>query len=213
LGLTSSSAIHKLALGNHEPNIREFSLMNERSHTMFLSLIRSRRSIRKYTPQPVEAEKIALLVEAALRAPSSMGNTPWEFILVDDPQTLETLSRSKPHGATFLRNAPLGIVVCADPARSTVWIEDASIAAIFIHLAAESLGLGSCWIQIRERMHSDDVSAEAYVSETLSIPGHLKVEAIMGIGYPAEEKAPHPTESLLYERVSLGIYGRSYRGQ
>lgn len=179
---------------------------------MFLSLIRNRRSIRKYQPQPVEAEKIALLVEAALRAPSSMGNTPWEFIVVDDPLTLDKLSRSKPHGAAFLKNAPLGIVVCADPARSTVWIEDASIAAIFIHLAAESLKLGSCWIQIRERMHSDDVPAEAYISEILSIPKRLKVEAVMGIGYPAEEKAPHPTEGLTYEKVFAGAHGRPYRG-
>jgi nitroreductase len=179
---------------------------------MLLPLIRNRRSIRKYQPQPVEPEKVALIVESVLRAPSSMGNTPWEFIVVDDPRILEKLSRCKPHGAAFLKNAPLGIVVCADPAKSTVWIEDASIAAIFIHLAAQSLDLGSCWIQIRERMHSDDVSAEAYISEILSMPDHLKVEAVMGIGYPAEEKAPHPAEGLMYEKVSVGVYGRPYRG-
>jgi nitroreductase len=179
---------------------------------MFISLIRKRRSIRRYTQEPVEAEKLALLVEAALRSPSSMGNNPCEFIVVTDPLALERLSTAKPHGATFLKGAPLAMVVCADPGKSSVWIEDASIAAIFIHLAAESLGLGSCWIQIRDRMHTEDMSAEAYISEVLDIPGHLKVEAMVAIGHPAEKIAPHPEEALQYEKVSYGSYGRPCQG-
>ncbi|MFO7599820.1 MAG: nitroreductase family protein [Candidatus Desulfacyla sp.] len=178
---------------------------------MFLSLIRKRRSIRRYTQEPVEAEKLELLVEAALRSPSSMGNTPWEFVIVTHPEILERLSAAKPHGATFLKNAPLGIIVCADPGKSSVWIEDASIAAIFIHLAADSLGLGSCWIQIRDRMHSEEMSAEAYISEILNIPRHLKVEAVVAIGYPAEKMAPHIRETLPYEKVFDGSYGRPYK--
>jgi nitroreductase len=179
---------------------------------MFLSLIRKRRSIRTYEPQPVESEKLELLVEAALRSPSSMGNNPWEFVIVTDPEVLERLSKAKPHGATFLKKAPLAMVVCADPGKSSVWIEDASIAAIFIHLAAESLDLGSCWIQIRDRMHSEDTSAEEYISEILSIPRHLKVEAMVAIGYPAEKMAPHAKEALIHEKVFFGAYGRPYRG-
>jgi nitroreductase len=178
---------------------------------MFLPLIRKRRSIRAFEPQPIEAEKLELLVEAALRSPSSMGNNPWEFIIVTDHEILERLSRAKPHGATFLKNAPLGIIVCADPGKSSVWIEDASIAAIFIHLAAESMGLGSCWIQIRDRMHSEELSAEAYISEILSIPKNLKVEAMVAIGYPVKELPAHPEDALLYEKVFLGAYGRHYR--
>jgi len=178
---------------------------------MFLSLIRKRRSIRRYTQEPVEAEKLELLVEAALRSPSSMGNTPWEFVIVTHPEILERLSTAKPHGATFLKYAPLGIIVCADPGKSSVWIEDASIAAIFIHLAADSLGLGSCWIQIRERMHSEEMSAEAYISGILNIPRHLKVEAVVAIGYPAEKMAPHLRETLPYEKVFDGYYGRPYK--
>jgi len=178
---------------------------------MFLSLIRKRRSIRRYTQEPVEAEKLKLLVEAALRSPSSMGNTPWEFVIVTHPEVLEKLSKAKPHGATFIRNAPLGIIVCADPKKSSVWIEDASIAAIYIHLAAESLGLGSCWIQIRDRMHTEEISAGAYISEILDIPGNLKVEAMIAIGHPAEKIAPHPEETLQYEKVFDGSYGRPYK--
>ena len=121
---------------------------------MFLSLIEKRRSIRRYLPWPVEKEKIDVLIEAALRAPSSRGFNPWEFIFVTDRDLLKTLSTTKKHGSSFLRNATLGIVVCADEKKSDVWVEDASIASIFIHLAAESIGLGSCWIQIRKRIVS-----------------------------------------------------------
>lgn len=179
---------------------------------MFLSLIRRRRSIRRYTQEPVSAEKLKLLVEAALRAPSSMGNTPWEFVIVTDPDVLEKLSKAKPHGATFLKKAALGIIVCADPKKSSVWIEDASIAAIYVHLAAESLGLGSCWIQIRDRMHTEEISAGAYISKILDIPGNLQVEAMVAIGHPAEKIAPHPEETLQYQKAFFGAYGRPYRG-
>jgi len=178
---------------------------------MFLSLIRKRRSIRKYERQPVEAEKVELLIEAALRSPSSIGSNPWEFIIVTDPLVLERLSKAKPHGATFLKDAPLAMVVCADPGKSSVWIEDASIAAIFIHLAAESMGLASCWIQIRDRMHSENISAEEYISEILSIPRHLKVEAMIAIGHSGEKMAAHPEDALLFEKVYFGAYGRPYR--
>ncbi|MGD2125984.1 MAG: nitroreductase family protein, partial [Desulfobacteraceae bacterium] len=78
---------------------------------MFIPLVQKRRSIRKFQTKPVEAEKIDMLVEAALRSPSSMGNNPWEFIMVTDKSLLEKLSRAKQHGSAFLRNAPLGIVV------------------------------------------------------------------------------------------------------
>ena len=108
---------------------------------MFLSLVQKRRSIRQYLEKPVEKEKIELLIEAALRSPSSRGFNPWEFIVLTDRDLLAKLSKAKPHGASFLKNAPLGIVVCADPEKCDVWVEDASIASIFLHLAAESLEL------------------------------------------------------------------------
>ena len=82
---------------------------------MFLSLVQKRRSIRRYEDKPVEPEKIDRLIEVALRAPSSRGFNPWEFVVVTDPILLEKLSKAKPHGASFLKDASLGIVVCADP--------------------------------------------------------------------------------------------------
>ena len=174
---------------------------------MFLSLIQKRRSIRDYLEKTVEPEKIDMLIEAALRAPSSRGFNPWEFVVVTEKGLLEKLSTAKPHGASFLKNAALGIVVCADPEKCDVWVEDASIASIFIHLAAESMGLGSCWIQIRKRMHDQTTSAQAYIRSLLNIPKNLNVESIVAIGYPAEKKPPHRKEDLQYKKVHYGLYG------
>ncbi len=175
---------------------------------MFLSLVQKRRSIRQYQDKPVEKEKIELLIEAALRSPSSRGFNPWEFIVVTDRDLLEKLSKAKAHGASFLKNASLGIVVCADPEKCDVWVEDASIASIFLHLAAESLELGSCWIQIRMRMHDQTKTSQEYVQELLDIPGNLNVESMIAIGYPAESKPPHRKENLPYEKVYYNEYGR-----
>ena len=175
---------------------------------MFLSLVQKRRSIRQYLEKPVEKEKIELLIEAALRSPSSRGFNPWEFIVVTDRGLLEKLSKAKTHGASFLKNAHLGIVVCADPEKCDVWIEDASIASIFLHLTAESLGLGSCWIQIRMRMHDQTKTSQEYVQKLLNIPENLNVESMIAIGYPAESKPPHRKENLQYEKVFYNEYGR-----
>jgi len=173
---------------------------------MFMDLIANRRSIRRFTTDKVETEKIELLKEAALRAPSSRGVNPWEFIFITDRNLLKKLSGAKPHGSTFLKDAPLGIVVCADPEKSDVWVEDASIAAIFIQLAATYLELGNCWIQIRERLHDENQTAEAYIADQLNIPSHLKVESMIAIGYPAESKSPHQKEELQNEKIHLNQY-------
>jgi nitroreductase len=178
---------------------------------MFSELIRNRRSIRHFRDQAIEPEKIDALVEAALRAPSSRGFNPWEFILVENRDQLAALATAKPHGAAFLAGAPLGIVVCADPQRSDVWVEDSSIATIFIQLMAESLGLGSCWIQIRERTHSDGRPARDHIAARLHIPPHLEVEAMLAIGYPAREKTPHPAAALQFKKIHQGKYGRPYK--
>jgi nitroreductase len=175
---------------------------------MFLSLVQKRRSIRRYKDKPVEPEKIDRLIEAALRAPSSRGFNPWEFVVVADGVLLEKLSKAKPHGASFLKDASLGIVVCADPEKCDVWIEDASIASIYIHLAAESMELGSCWIQIRKRMHDQTKTADQYIRELLNVPENLNVESIIAIGYPAEMKSPHSKEDLQYDKVHYNVYGK-----
>jgi nitroreductase len=178
---------------------------------MFMSLLRKRRSIRRFLDKPIEKEKLDLLVEAGLRAPSSRGVNPWHFVVVTDREMLGRLAQAKEHGSAFLKNAATGIVVCADASKSDVWVEDASIATTIIHLAAASLDLGSCWIQLRERMHAPQQTAEAYVAEQLRLPPGLKVLAIVAIGYPDESKNPHPREALPDAQVHAGFFGNPYR--
>jgi nitroreductase len=173
---------------------------------MFLDLISTRRSIRKFKDRPVEKEKIDILMEAALRSPSSRGLNPWQFILIDDRGLLEKLSRAKPHGAHFLKDAPLGIVVCADASKTDVWVEDAAIASIFIHLAAHDIGLGSCWIQIRKRDHDGNISADGYIKDLLNIPDMIRIESILALGYPDETKKFHSKDSLQFHKIFVNAY-------
>ncbi|GAB6180799.1 nitroreductase family protein [Desulfotomaculum defluvii] len=175
-----------------------------------LELLKQRRSIRKFKTQEIEPEKIAQLIQGALLSPSSRSFTPWEFIIVTDKQLLQQLASAKQAGSAFLKNAPLAIVVLADPQVSDVWIEDASIASILIQLVAVSMGLGSCWVQIRERKHNDSVTSEDYVREVLNIPEQIKVEAIIAIGYPNESKSYHREEELKYQKVFLNGYQVPY---
>jgi nitroreductase len=178
---------------------------------MFMSLIQKRRSIRKFQPKALEPEKIEALVEAALRAPTSRGLQPWQFVVVDDPQLLAKLAQTKEHGSSFLKGAALAFVICADPTQSDVWVEDTAIAATFIQLAAEHLELASCWSQIRLRPHNASQTAQAYLCETLQIPKHLEIDALIAIGYPAEGKAGHSADSLPYDKVHRNLYGKPFR--
>jgi len=170
-------------------------------NSTLLSLLRKRRSIRRFTSQSVETNKIDLLVEAAIRTPTSRARNPWEFIVVTDSHLLKQLGSAKEHGSTFLSGAPLAIVVAADKTKSDVWIEDCAVAAMVIQLAAEDLGLGSCWVQIRLRPHDATSSAEEFLKKLLGLPASHVVECILAIGYPDEVKAGHPAGSLPSDRV------------
>lgn len=179
---------------------------------MLIDLLRTRRSIRKFTDRPIEQEKLDLLMEAVLRAPSSKGHVPWEFIVVTDKETIEKLSRAKPHGAAFMSGAPLVVVVCADPGRSDVWIEDAAITALLLHLEALDLGLGSCWVQVRLRDHDAQHGSEEYVAEVVGLDPAMVVEAMVVVGYPAEPKPGHPASSLPRDKISYETHGRRSPG-
>lgn len=166
-----------------------------------LELLRKRRSIRQFKKERVDQAHIDALKEAVLRSPSSRGIKPWKFWFVQDADLIGKLSLSKEHGSAFLKDAPLAVVVCGDETLSDVWIEDCSIAAAIVHLAAVSLGLGGCWIQIRNRMHSAEKTSEDYVREILGIAHPLRVLAIVAVGLPDRVKAGHPDESLDHGKV------------
>jgi nitroreductase len=154
----------------------------------------------------VEKEKVDILTEALVRSPSSRSINPWEFVLIDDKDTIQKLSRSKKHGAGFLVSAPLAVAILGDTTKSDTCIEDCSIAAITLQYAAESLGLKSCWCQVRLRSHSEEKSAELYVREVLGVPERYLVECVVGIGYPAQNPEPHERDNLDWGKVMKNRY-------
>jgi len=169
-------------------------------------LLRQRRSIRMFKELPVEADKIALLSEALLRAPTSRDLQPCEFVFVDEPAILNRLVSAKGHGTSFFSTAPLAIVIAADPRISDVWIEDCSIAAIVAQLAAEELGLKSCWAQLRLRAHDDDLSASDFVRQLVGLPEGKEVPMVIAVGYPDETKTGHNEERLKKEKIHFNSY-------
>ena len=153
-------------------------------------LLAHRRSVRHFTEQKVEPEKIDKILEAALKSPSSKNTRPWHFYVVEDKTLIEKLSQSKPMGGRFLKAAPLAIVVAADTTKTDMTVEDSSIASTMIQLAADALGLGSCWIQIRGRYHDEQNTsmAEDYIKQLLNIEDKMQVLNIIAIGYDLNER-------------------------
>ena len=166
-----------------------------------IDLLRTRRSIRKFTEQSIEPEKLEILKEAILRAPTSKNSNACEFIFVDDTELIQKLALCKPHGAASLQTAQLAVVVLVDENKTVAGIEDSSIAAFVTHLTAHSLGLGSCWIQIRGREYSEAKTSEAFVCETLDIPEGFRVLSIVAIGYSQRTHEGKPFSELNFGKI------------
>ena len=170
-----------------------------------LETIFSRRSIRKYTDQPVELEKLELLLKAAMAAPSAMNCKPWEFVLVTDPEKLAQFRKRLLFGD---RNAPAAIVVCgnpglsANPAAKLFWVQDCSAATENILIAAVGLGLGTVWIGVHPV-----AKFVKTVRSIVSIPKNVTPLCIVYVGYPLDGK---PTRTQ-YDagRVHRETYGKN----
>ncbi len=171
-----------------------------------IEILRARRSVRSFEERPIEEEKLKILKESLMRSPSSRSLNPWEFILVDNRETLVTLSRSKKHGSGFIGKVALGVVILGDTERADTCVEDCSIAAITLQYTAESIGLKSCWCQIRMRQHYGEISAEEFVREVIGVPEHYMVECIIGLGYPIDTKPHHAYNDLDWEKIHFGRY-------
>ncbi len=167
----------------------------------FNDLARKRRSIRRFQDRPVEEDKLDQILKAALMAPSSKRCQPWQFVVINEEETLLQMSVCRDMGCSFLDGAPLAVIVLADEDLSDVWVEDAVIAASYMQLAAEDLGLGSCWVQVRNRMKSESQSTEEYLRELINAPQNMRIECIIAIGYKEEEKAPFDETRLKWEKV------------
>ena len=175
-----------------------------------IDLIRKRRSIRKYTSESIDKKPINLLVETLLRSPTSRNIKSCEFVIIDNQELLQKLANSKESGSQFLEHAALGIVVCGNSTKTDVWIEDGSIASILVQMTVQSLRLGSCWIQIRNRMHASGNTAEKYVQGLLGLPEHMKVLSIISIGHPDEKRKPVAKSELDYGRIKHNNYANKY---
>lgn len=172
----------------------------------FSELIANRRSIRKFTDESLSPEQVESILRAGLIAPTSKNARSWQFLVVEDKEMLQKLSHCKQSGSKPIDNCVLAIVVLADPLTSDVWIEDASIASIMMQLQAEDLGLGSCWIQIRERHTEAETPSDEFVRELLDIPFQLQVLSIIALGHKAQERPPFDEANLQWEKVHIGKY-------
>lgn len=151
----------------------------------FTNLIKSRHSCRKFSPQEVSQDLLNELIEQAKLAPSSRNKKPVQFYPLTDKSLLEKLSLAKKSGSDFVKNGAAAIVVACDSEKSDVWIEDGAIAMTYLHLAAENAGLGSCWVQLRNRTTSTGSASSRYVKELLKLEEKMEVLAILSLGNKA----------------------------
>ena len=152
-----------------------------------MEAILTRRSIRKYTKQPVSDEVLKELLEAAMCAPSGGNRQPWCFVVINDRKVMNEIPKYHAY-SQMLREAPVAILVCcdSDSQLGELGVQDCSAATQNILLAAHAKGLGAVWLGI--------YPAEAMVTATkklLNLPEHIIPISLISIGYPAEQK-PQP---------------------
>lgn len=166
--------------------------------------IMTRTSIRQYKNQPVEQEKIDVMLKAAMAAPSAVNLQPWHFIVITDKKTIDLLSGKQP------TNAPLLIAMCGDTDKTTMpdgkgklpdfWVQDVSAATQNLLLAAHALGLGAVWTGVYPVMERT-----AEVANVLNCPSNIVPVAVVRIGYPDE--SPEPKNKFKEENISYNKFG------
>ena len=155
-----------------------------------IDAIMTRTSIRAFTDQPVEPEKIDVLLKAGMAAPSAVNRQPWAFMVITEREGLDALAAVHPN-ARMLSTAQAAIVVCGDLTKaiegpmSAFWVQDASAATENILVAANALGLGAVWTGVFP--NPERVSA---IAEVLELPSSVIPLNVIPIGYPAENPAP-----------------------
>ncbi|MBI4216501.1 MAG: nitroreductase family protein [Chloroflexi bacterium] len=173
--------------------------------------IHTRRSIKSFTPTAVPRQTLLDLVDSARYAPSGGNKNAARFLLVTQREKLEKLGQAHPF-CKWLATAPAAIAVVVDSKATRYWLEDTSVAAYALWLAATGKGLGVAWAA----MHQSDNPAETekrqqHVREALSIPQGLQVPMVLAVGYPqavpGERKKPTLEEIVCWERYPAGSTG------
>ena len=168
-----------------------------------LEAIQNRRTIRRFKEKQVPEERVEVILNAGRWAQSFNNAQPWKFIVIQDRETKKRLSEKAGKSVYYkgIVEAPLTLVICADPDRdSRHWIEAGCNAHQNMALAAHSLGLGSSWIAI---LNTD---SEEPIKKVLGIPKNMRVISLMPIGYPDEK--PQKNRKPLQEIVCYEKYGR-----
>jgi nitroreductase len=149
-----------------------------------MKVVKTRRSIRRYKPDPVPDEVLNKVLEAARLAPSAANLQSWHFIVVKDSETKRKLGI-----ASWASEAPVVIVGCGDANLSSRWfMVDLAIAFEHIVLAAANFGLGTCWM--------GKLGIDETIKKVLQIPERVKVIAVTPLGYPAETPGPKTRKPL-----------------
>ena len=159
-----------------------------------LSLLKTRRSIRKYKNQPVEKEKIEKCLEAARWAPSASNRQPWEFVIVKEENTRKKLSNIHPYG-NFIADSPVVFIPLSNPVLHDKYhLSDTALATLQYMLEAHSLGLGTCWAGVYKASFEQDIK------EILGIPDHLHIIGLVATGYPDENPTitRRPLETIIH---------------
>lgn len=154
-----------------------------------MDVIRNRRSVRRYTADPVKESMINDLLEAAMCAPSGNNEKPWQFVVINDRNILDTIPVFHPY-ASALKRAQVAILVCGDLSLEKthdLWIQDCAAATQNILLEAQSEGLGAVWLGLYPE--EDRVSA---MRKLLLMPEYIIPFAIIPVGYPDES---HPVKN------------------
>lgn len=169
---------------------------------VFLEQLLARRSVQQYIGEEISNDALQLVLQAGLASASGRNQKPWEWVVVRNRETLVKMSHCRKNGAAkMLQNADCAIVVLGNREKTDTLVEDCSIVMSNMHLMADHLGLGSCWIQGRMRYAEDDTTTEEYLRQLLQFPEIFQLEAILSLGIPLQKPEPHQVESFDTSKV------------
>jgi nitroreductase len=154
-------------------------------------LLRERRSVRQFTEQPLSESHIMRVLELCRWAPSARNQQPCLYTVIRNRDLIDRLAQIRDRSSSPIGRAPVAVAVSADPALSNRFIQDSCIAATYLILAAETLGLGSCWIADMDR---DEIK------ELLGLPLNHYIATVTPLGFPLVTPAPperNPAENHL----------------
>lgn len=201
--LTMATALLALGACTSQNNDEKSEVKTDNGQAAIENIM-TRTSIRQFKAQPVEQDKVDILLKAAMAAPSALNLQPWHFIVINDKETIALLSGKRP------TNAPLMIAVCGDTDKTMLpdgstklpdfWVEDVSAATENLLLAAHALGLGAVWTGVYPAM---DRTAE--VANVLNCPQNIVPLAVVRVGYPDE--SPEPKNKYKEDNISYNKFG------